>query len=85
MSLNQTYAMDQRNASRHGKVFGSIDFEVKENISKDVFTTNRSKTVTGTLHLGGREFDLTLSEIRRIAETCKAAESVISKKYKMFL
>ena len=84
MSLNQSYAIDKKNAARKGKIFGSIDFEVRENINKSAFTTHRGKTVVGTLFIDGRSFDVTLAEIQRITETCRNAEGVVSKKYKMF-
>jgi len=85
MSLNQSYAMDQKRVKAYGRIFGSIDFEVKDGIAKEVFTRDRKKTIVGTIHLDGRSFDLTLAEIQRIAETCNNAADVVMKKYRLSL
>ena len=31
--INQTWAYDQKHVRRYGKLYGSIDFEINENVS----------------------------------------------------
>ena len=41
--INQTWAYDQKYVRKYGKLYGSIDFEVKENLSNEVFKKQPGK------------------------------------------
>lgn len=82
MSLNQIHAIDPKTIKNKGKLFGSIDFESKPGATTGNFNLSKVGDVVGTLQIGGREFDVSLAELRRIAETCTAAQDMIAKKYR---
>lgn len=78
-----THAMDQKKVQRYGKLFGSIDFEIKTNISEELIRRQRSDLVVGSFFIGGKEYQVTLAEIDRIAETCEIAKTIFRKSYSM--
>jgi hypothetical protein len=83
MSLNMTNAMDQKKIRRFGKLFGTIDFDIKENINPDVIKQKRSDTIVGKFHIAGKSFEVTLAELDRIIETAETAKSSFQKSYSM--
>ena len=64
--INQTWAYDQKYVRKYGKLYGSIDFEVNENISADMFKKQQNKPVVGKLMIGGKKFDVTFQELDQI-------------------
>tara|TARA_R100000008_G_C3559587_1_gene155304 strand:+ start:842 stop:1108 length:267 start_codon:yes stop_codon:yes gene_type:complete len=81
--INQTYAYDQKYVRKYGKLYGSIDFEVKENISGELFKKQPNKPVVGKLMIGGKSFDVTYQELDQIQRTLAAAKDVVNKRYKL--
>ena len=81
--INQTYAYDQKYVRRYGKLYGSIDFELNENVSAELFKKQPEKPVIGKLMIGGKTFDVTYQELDMIAKTMQAAKEVVNRKYKM--
>jgi TPP-dependent 2-oxoacid decarboxylase len=81
--INQTWAYDQKYVKKYGKLYGSIDFEVKENLSAEVFRKQPNKPVVGKLMIGGKSFDVTFQELDQIQRTLQAAKEVVNKKYKI--
>ena len=81
--INQTYAYDQKYVKRYGKLYGSIDFEVNENLSGELFKKQPNKPVVGKLMIGGKTFDVTYQELDMIARTMKTAKETINKRYKL--
>jgi hypothetical protein len=81
--INQTWAYDQKYVKRYGKLYGSIDFEVKENLSAELFRKQPNKPVVGKLMIGGKTFDVTFQELDMIQKTLQAAKETVNKKYKM--
>lgn len=83
MSLNQSFAMDKNKVKRYGKVFGSIDFKLKQNISQELIKRQKPDLVIGSFYIAGKEIPVTLAELDRISETCEIAKSVFRKNYIM--
>ena len=81
--INQTAAYDQKYVRRYGKLYGSIDFEINENVSGELFSKQPEKPVIGKLMIGGKTFDVTYQELDQIARTMHAAKDVVNRKYKM--
>ena len=76
------YGIDQDEVSRsYGPTFGSIDFELKST-SKALLETKGNKTIAGTFHIGGRQFELTLAELDRVIETCQSAKTTFWQKFR---
>ena len=80
--VNQTAAYDQKRVRKYGKLYGSIDFEVNDNLSQHYFENNE-KPVIGKLHIGGKTFDVTYQELDMIARTMTTAKDVVNRKHKL--
>jgi hypothetical protein len=81
--INQTWAYDQKYVRKYGKLYGSIDFEVNENVSSELFRKQKEKPVIGKLMIGGKSFDVTFQELDMIQKTLQAAKEVVNKRYKL--
>ena len=81
--VNQAWSYDQKHVRRYGKLYGSIDFEVNENVSRKLFEKQPEKPVVGKLMIGGKTFDVTYQELDMIQKTLQAAKEVVNKKYKL--
>lgn len=81
--INQSYAMDEKKTRRFGKFFNTIDFTVTDNLVKETIERLRGDTTIGTLSIGTKSFDLTLSEIEHLQETLRQAKQVFNMKYRM--
>ncbi len=80
--VNQTAAYDQKRVRKYGKLYGSIDFEINDNISQHYFENNE-KPVVGKLHIGGKTFDVTYQELDMIARTMSTAKDTVNRKHRM--
>ena len=76
-------AMDQNKVRKYGKLFGSIDFECNDKVSADVFHQDPSSPVIGTLMIGGKTFNVTLYELKHLEQTCRDAQDVVMKRYRL--
>ena len=81
--VNNTLAYDQKYVRRYGKLYGSIDFEINENVSHELFKKQPEKPVIGKLHIGGKTFDVTYQELDMIQKTLQSAKEVVNKRYKL--
>ena len=81
--INQTWAYDQKYVRKYGKLYGSIDFEVNENVSSELFRKQKEKPVIGKLMIGGKSFDVTFQELDMIQKTLQTAKEVVNKRYKL--
>ncbi len=81
--INQTWAYDQKYVKRYGKLYGSIDFEINENVSQELFEKQPNKPVIGKLMIGGKTFDVTYQELDQIQKTLQSAKEVVNKRYKL--
>lgn len=80
-SLNMAHAYDPERVKRFGKLFGTIDFEMNEQLSGEVIRQRRSDTKVGSLKIDGKEFGVTLAEVDRLIETLNSAKDVFYKGY----
>jgi len=80
--VNQTAAYDQKKVRKYGKLYGSIDFEINDNLTEHYFLNNE-KPVVGKLHIGGKTFDVTYQELDMIQKTLGVAKDTVNRKYKM--
>ena len=81
--INQTWAYDQKYVRKYGKLYGSIDFEINENVSAEMFKKQPEKPVIGKLMIGGKTFDVTYQELDQIAKTMQSAKEVVNRRYKL--
>tara|TARA_R110000796_G_scaffold172641_2_gene289614 strand:- start:1520 stop:1786 length:267 start_codon:yes stop_codon:yes gene_type:complete len=81
--VNQTHAYDEKYVRKLGKLYGSIDFEINENVSAEMFKKQPEKPVIGKLMIGGKTFDVTYQELDQIAKTMETAKEVVNRRYKL--
>lgn len=82
--VNQAAGYDKKKVRKYGKLYGSIDFEINDEMSKYYFENNESPVV-GKLHIGNKTFDVTYDELDAIAKTLYAAKDVVNRKHKLGL
>lgn len=80
--INQSTSMDERRTKHLGRLFRTIDFEFSETVNVDTIAKFKGDTPIGTFHIGGKEYQITLNEIRHIAETMERAENVFVQRYR---
>jgi len=73
MSVNLTAAHDTKKTRHLGKLWSTIDFELKENVNPTDFKYAKMKPVIGKLQIGGKSFEITFSELNQLSRTCDAA------------
>ena len=81
--INQTWAYDQKYVRKYGKLYGSIDFDINENVSQELFKNQPEKPVIGKLMIGGKTFDVTYQELDQIQRTVQTAKETVNKRYKV--
>ena len=82
MSINQSYAINQKKVRRYGKYYGSIDFECNPNITRKSFKDDLRNIEAGTFEISGRQYKLTWAEMTRIIETLRDAQEAMVKSYR---
>ena len=83
MSVNLTAAHDKKKTRHLGKLWSTIDFELKEHVNPNDFKYAKMKPVIGKIQIGGRSFDITYSELNQLSRTCDAAMQQAEQAYKM--
>ena len=81
--VNNTAMYDQKKVKRYGKLYGTIDFDVNENVSQEMFEKVPEKPTVGRLEIGGKKFDVTFQELDMLAETIDAAKKTVLMRYRM--
>lgn len=81
--INNTAMYDQKKVSRNGKLYGTIDFDINETVSQDMFEKVPEKPIIGRLEIGGKRFDVTFQELDMLAETIAEAKKVVLMRYRM--
>lgn len=75
--------MDETKTRRFGKFFNTIDFKVTDALAKETIERLKADTTIGSLQIGTKSFDLTLSEIEHLENTLRLAKNVFQSKYRM--
>lgn len=83
MSVNNLWGVDQKNLTKYGKYFASIDFEVERSPTKEHFERNRENVIAGEFKIGNGSYKVTLAELRQMIETLENAQRVFFQKYRM--
>jgi hypothetical protein len=83
MSVNLIHAVDQKKVRHYGRLWATIDFQSREDLSVDLIQKMYLDTVIGTFEIGGKQVPVTLRELERIAETAITAQQVFRQKYRM--
>ena len=81
--VNNTAMYDQKKVKRYGKLQGTIDFDVNESVSQEMFEKVPEKPTVGRLEIGGKKFDVTFQELDMLAETIDAAKKTVLMRYRM--
>jgi|TARA_B100000519_G_C14166166_1_gene401646 hypothetical protein len=81
--VNNTAMYDQKKVKRYGKLYGTIDFDVNESVSQEMFEKVPEKPTVGRLEIGGKKFDVTFQELDMLAETIDAAKKTVLMRYRM--
>jgi len=64
-------------------LYGTIDFDINETVSQDMFEKVPEKPIIGRLEIGGKRFDVTFQELDMLAETIAEAKKVVLMRYRM--
>jgi hypothetical protein len=83
--VNNAYAYDKKRSRKMGKLYSTIDFNVNEKISADLFAKVPEKPIVGQLEIGGKSFSVTYQEIDSIISTMQDAKRAIEMKYRLGL
>jgi hypothetical protein len=81
MGVNHRFGYNQSKIKKMGKLMPSIDFERNENYSSKDYRNRDKESICGSFLIGGKEFKVTIHELRRIAETAEAGLEICNKAY----
>ena len=83
--VNNAYAYDKKRSKRMGKLYNTIDFNVSEKISGELFAKVPEKPIVGELEIGGKSFKVTYQEIDAMMSTLQEAKRTVEAKYRLGL
>ncbi len=83
--VNNAFAYDKKRSKRMGRLYSTIDFNVNEKISADLFARVPEKPIVGQLEIGGKSFNVTYQEIDAIISTMQDAKRAVESKYRLGL
>lgn len=69
--LNLIHAMDAKKATRFGKYFSTIDFDVATSPSKQTMDWLGKKINIGFLYISGRKYKLTMDQLDTLTIDCQ--------------
>ena len=81
--VNNAFAYDKKRSNRMGKLYSTIDFNVNDKISADLFAKVPEKPVVGELEIGGKSFKMTYQEIDAVISTLQDAKRAVEMKYRL--
>ena len=80
--VNNAFAYNKKQVDRLGKLYSTIDFNINDTISGDLFKPVSEKPIVGQLEIGGKAFDVTYQEIDAIQTTLQEAKRAIEQRYR---
>ena len=83
--VNNAFAYDKKRSQRMGKLYNTIDFNVNDKISADLFKTVPEKPIVGELEIGGKSFKVTYQELDAMMSTLNEAKRAVESKYRLGL
>ena len=83
--VNNAFAYDKKRSKRMGKLYSTIDFNVNDKISADLFARVPEKPIVGDLEIGGKSFKVTYQEIDAMISTLQDAKRAVESKYRLAL
>ena len=81
--VNNAYAYDKKRSRKMGKLYSTIDFNVSDKISGDLFSRVPEKPIVGELEIGGKSFKMTYQEIDAVISTLQDAKRAVEMKYRL--
>ena len=81
--VNNAFAYDKKRTNRMGKLYSTIDFNVNDKISGDLFAKVPEKPIVGQLEIGGKSFKMTYQEIDAVISTMQEAKRAVDMKYRL--
>jgi len=83
--VNNAFGYDKKRSQRMGKLYNTIDFNINDKISADLFANVPEKPIVGELEIGGKSFKVTYQEIDVMTSTLQEAKRAIEMKYRLNL
>jgi hypothetical protein len=81
--VNNAYAYDKKRSRRMGRLYSTIDFNVNDKISGELFASVPEKPIVGELEIGGKSFKMTYQEIDAVISTLQDAKRAVEMKYRL--
>ena len=83
--VNNAFAYDKKRSRKMGKLYSTIDFNVNDKISGELFASVPEKPIVGELEIGGKSFKMTYQEINAVISTMQDAKRAVEMKYRLGL
>tara|TARA_Y100000389_G_C17404848_1_gene487473 strand:- start:216 stop:479 length:264 start_codon:yes stop_codon:yes gene_type:complete len=85
MGVNHRHGYDRSKVEKMGKMYSTIDFERNDNYLSENYRNRDKAAPCGVFMIGGKEFRVSVHELRKISETASAGAEVVEKAYKLGL
>ena len=84
MSVNNFWGADRNKLDqKYGRFFFFFYIEVCKPPTKQDFNRNQENVPVGKFKIGSNSYDLTLSELNQLIETCNVAKTTFFQKYRL--
>jgi hypothetical protein len=83
--VNNAFAYDKKRSKRMGKLYSTIDFNVNDKVSSDLFAKVPEKPIVGEFEIGGKSFKMTFQEIDAVISTMQDAKRAVEARYRVGL
>ena len=83
--VNNAFAYDKKRSRRMGKLYSTIDFNVNDKVSSDLFAKVPEKPIVGEFEIGGKSFKMTFQEIDAVISTMQDAKRAVEARYRVGL
>ena len=83
--VNNAFAYDKKRSKRMGRLYSTIDFNVNDKVSSDLFAKVPEKPIVGEFEIGGKSFKMTFQEIDAVISTMQDAKRAVEARYRVGL